>query len=84
MHKGALFRKLFIMLVAAAILVSPVTLPGLALATEGGGGAYQNGAEDFMAETLPLPGAYFKNYLPTTQPQSSRTTMATISYLILS
>ncbi|HWR90032.1 MAG TPA: transporter [Dissulfurispiraceae bacterium] len=32
-------------------------------ATEFGGGAYPNGAEDFMAGALPPPGTYFINYL---------------------
>lgn len=32
-------------------------------ATEGGGGAYPNGAEDFMAGAVPPPGTYFLNYL---------------------
>ncbi len=32
-------------------------------ATEGGGGHYPNGAEDFMAGALPPPGTYFINYL---------------------
>jgi len=32
-------------------------------ATEGGGGAYPNGAEDFMAGALPPPGQYFMNYM---------------------
>jgi len=31
-------------------------------ATEGGGGAYPNGAEDFMAGAVPPPGTYFINY----------------------
>ncbi len=31
-------------------------------ATEGGGGAYPNGAEDFMSGALPPPGQYFVNY----------------------
>ena len=34
-----------------------------ALATELGGGAYPNGAEDFMAGAVPPPGTYFLNYL---------------------
>jgi hypothetical protein len=33
-----------------------------AFATEGGGGAYTNGAEDFMAGAVPPPGTYFLNY----------------------
>lgn len=35
---------------------------GSANATEGGGGAYPNGAEDFMAGAVPPPGNYFINY----------------------
>jgi hypothetical protein len=31
-------------------------------ATEGGGGAYPNGAEDFMSGAVPPPGYYFINY----------------------
>ncbi len=31
-------------------------------ATEGGGGAYPNGAEDFMAGAVPPPGFYYVNY----------------------
>jgi len=31
--------------------------------TEGGGGAYPNGAEDFMSGALPPPGNYFINYV---------------------
>jgi hypothetical protein len=34
----------------------------VAHATEGGGGAYPNGAEDFMVGALPPPGNYFINY----------------------
>lgn len=33
-----------------------------AQATEGGGGAYPNGAEDFMSGAVPPPGTYFINY----------------------
>ena len=33
-----------------------------AVATEGGGGAYQGGAEGFMAGALPPPGQYIINY----------------------
>jgi hypothetical protein len=31
-------------------------------ATEGGGGHYPNGAEDFMSGAVPPPGTYFINY----------------------
>ena len=33
-----------------------------AQATEGGGGAYPNGAEDFLSGAVPPPGTYFVNY----------------------
>jgi len=51
------FRKFFIMLMLAAVLLSPFAFTGTALATEGGGGAYPNGAEDFMAGALPPPAS---------------------------
>jgi hypothetical protein len=35
----------------------------VASATEGGGGAYPNGAEDFMSGAVPPPGFYFLDYL---------------------
>ena len=38
-------------------------LAGNCLATEGGGGAYPNGAEGFMAGALPPPGVYFLDYM---------------------
>lgn len=44
-------------------LVAAVTGIDQAFATEGGGGAYPNGAEDFMTGALPPPGTYFINYL---------------------
>jgi hypothetical protein len=34
----------------------------LSIATEGGGGAYSNGADDFTAGRMPPPGTYFFNY----------------------
>jgi len=39
-----------------------LSLCGVAYATEGGGGAYPNGAEDFMVGALPPPGNYYLNY----------------------
>ncbi len=63
MKKWEAFRNLFIVLAAAAVLLCPVVLTGPAYATEGGGGAYPNGAEDFMTGALPPPGTYFKNYM---------------------
>lgn len=62
-NKWPVLSKLFIMVVAATVLLSPGALLGTASATEGGGGAYPNGAEDFMTGALPPPGTYFKNYL---------------------
>jgi hypothetical protein len=53
---------LIFLLVFSALLGGGVFV-GLARATEGGGGAYPNGAEDFMAGALPPPGNYFLNYL---------------------
>lgn len=53
-------RLLFILSVlclAVALAAGPAT------ATEGGGGAYPSGIEDFMAGALPPPGTYFLNYL---------------------
>lgn len=48
-----------LILTASLTTISPVSSP----ATESGGGAYPNGAEDFMAGALPPPGTYFINYL---------------------
>jgi hypothetical protein len=39
------------------------TTGGNVFATEGGGGAYPNGAEDFMSGAVPPPGTYFLDYL---------------------
>src|SRR5512138_1988350 len=63
MKKREAFRRWFVVLVAAVALAGPAVLAGQALATEGGGGAYPNGAESFMAGALPPPGTYFVNYL---------------------
>lgn len=51
-----------IRMVLLAMLVATLPLAGVAHATEGGGGAYPNGAEDFMAGAVPPPGNYFINY----------------------
>lgn len=48
-------------LILLLILTLIFALP--AAATEGGGGAYPSGAEDFMGGALPPPGTYFINYL---------------------
>lgn len=44
----------------AAILLA--TLGGAAQATEGGGGVYPNGNENYLAGALPPPGTYFLTY----------------------
>ncbi len=49
-------------LVLVFSLLLLVLSQGPAMATEGGGGAYPNGAEDFMAGAVPPPGTYFLNY----------------------
>ena len=48
---------------AAAGLATAFSLTPPAMATEGGGGHYPNGAEDFMVGALPPPGTYFLDYL---------------------
>lgn len=50
-------------LCAAAGMAAALALATPAAATEGGGGHYPNGAEDFMVGALPPPGTYFINYL---------------------
>ena len=54
------FRCWMFILLAAACLITVAGTP--AHATEGGGGAYPNGAEDFMSGAVPPPGTYFINY----------------------
>ncbi len=63
MKKCETVEKLFVVVVMTAVLLCPAVLTERASATEGGGGAYPNGAEDFMAGALPPPGTYFKNYM---------------------
>ena len=48
--------KIFMLLFGILILSS------LCFATENGGGAYPNGAEDFMSGAVPPPGFYYINY----------------------
>jgi hypothetical protein len=45
------------------LFIGTVPFDGSAFATEGGGGAYPNGAEDFMMGALPPPGTYFLDYV---------------------
>lgn len=54
-------RRVFLLISILALAV--LFAAGPALATEGGGGAYPNGVEDFMSGALPPPGTYFLNYL---------------------
>jgi hypothetical protein len=49
-------------LLLPALFCTVVFMASRADATEGGGGAYPNGAEDFMAGAAPPPGNYFINY----------------------
>lgn len=61
--KGPGRFRLLKTLVAGTALCVAVGAAGTARATEGGGGAYPNGAEDFMSGAVPPPGTYFINYL---------------------
>ncbi len=53
------YVKCFCSLLLLSALLLPVQP---VLATEGGGGAYPNGAEDFMSGAVPPPGTYILNY----------------------
>ncbi len=57
-----MLSKLKTLLFLLSILLFCHTEIDKAWATEGGGGAYPNGAEDFMAGAVPPPGTYFINY----------------------
>ena len=61
MSTAARIRKTMISYIAASVCAACLAAP--ACATEGGGGAYPNGAEDFMAGAVPPPGTYLINYL---------------------
>ncbi len=62
-QESARSTGLFVALVSLVTsLVFLITSPNV-YATEGGGGAYPNGAEDFMAGAVPPPGLYFIDYL---------------------
>ncbi len=51
------------LVLSALLALGAALVPGTpAMATEGGGGAYPNGAEDFMSGAAPPPGTYFINY----------------------
>jgi hypothetical protein len=49
-------------ILAGVALLAALAVAGPVAATEGGGGAYPNGAEDFMSGAVPPPGNYFINY----------------------
>jgi len=64
MGKGLIGKRVFLLfLLALGVLLGGGLSMEPACATEGGGGAYPNGAEDFMSGALPPPGNYFLNYL---------------------
>lgn len=56
------WRCLAVLMLTIALLAA-ATPTEKSWATENGGGAYPNGAEDFMVGALPPPGAYFLNYM---------------------
>jgi hypothetical protein len=64
MHKpSAQTRILLQAFCLLGLLAGSVPFQESALATENGGGAYPNGAEDFMSGALPPPGTYFLDYV---------------------
>jgi hypothetical protein len=58
-HTRMLLWALFVL----ALFLGTVPFDRSVFATEGGGGAYPNGAEDFMMGALPPPGTYFLDYV---------------------
>jgi len=58
-HTRMLLWAIFLL----GLFIGTVPFAGSASATEGGGGAYPNGAEDFMSGALPPPGTYFLDYV---------------------
>lgn len=64
MRKPSTRQRMFLSaLFVLGLFLGTVPFYGTAFATEGGGGAYPNGAEDFMAGALPPPGTYFLDYV---------------------
>jgi hypothetical protein len=55
------FKRVFLFLVLSILSFFVLTSVNV-YATELGGGAYPNGAEDFMSGAVPPPGTYFINY----------------------
>jgi hypothetical protein len=54
-------KGLFSVLLLVWIVGLSLIVTGTGFATEGGGGAYPNGVEDFLAGALPPPGTYYIN-----------------------
>ena len=61
MKTPILKNAMILSVLAAFLMAAPFVCPD-ARATEGGGGAYSNGAQGFMAGALPPPGFYFIEY----------------------
>jgi hypothetical protein len=55
------FKRVFLFLLLPILSFLVITSANV-FATEGGGGAYPNGAEDFGCGFIPPPGTYFINY----------------------
>ncbi len=55
-------KVFFVLLLFLSIASLSLFMPEDSYATEGGGGAYPNGAEDFMSGAVPPPGYYFLDY----------------------
>jgi hypothetical protein len=55
-------KKSFVICIVLVLLSLFIMTQREASATEFGGGAYPNGAEDFMSGAVPPPGTYFLNY----------------------
>ena len=55
-----------------AATVCLLAIAPLATATEGGGGSYQNGIENYMGGALPPPGLYFLGYAASTSADTLR------------
>ncbi len=60
---STLTRAVLCALFVLGLIIGTGPFYGAAFATEWGGGAYPNGAEDFMAGALPPPGTYFLDYV---------------------
>jgi hypothetical protein len=63
MRRSANGKTFLLLLCLAMAVMCSVTYTGDARATEGGGGAYANGGEDFMGGALAPPGTYVINYM---------------------